>query len=125
MSSEKFSHIKKKKLEQIYGIANECGLIRESIDYEVNKADRMPYWNHPETSRWFRYNEESETIDVTKLNPDRWAISSGYSIQLPKNLGSLRAFFIRMIYLKEDIVFNENDFIKNKRKKEKYFYSKI
>lgn len=123
MSSEKFSKLLHKKMEQIYYIAEECGLVRSSKEYEKSKADRYPYWNDIDKNRSFRYNSDTNLIEITSMNPDRWGNSVAYSHSLPTTIGSLRSLFIKYLNLKEDIIEVDEDDLP-KKQKERYYRRK-
>lgn len=89
MSKQKFSSNKLSRLEEVYFVADEAGLVRDSKEYEKTKSDRYPYWHDPETGRKFRYNEETNCFDISTLDMDRWANSQLISVDLPKTLEEL------------------------------------
>lgn len=123
MASEKFSKLIHKRMEQIYFIAEECGLVRSSLEYEKTKADRYPYWNDKELNRSYRYNSDTNLIEITSMNPDKWGNSVAYSHMLPVTTGSLRSLFIKYLNLKEDIIqIDEDD--TPKKHKERYYRRK-
>lgn len=97
MSAQKFSKNTARKMDEIYLVADEAGLQRESLEYERNKSCRSPYWIHFESGRHFRYNEDTNTLDVSSTDMDRWANSTVLSVNLPNRLDVFRKLLLESI----------------------------
>lgn len=82
---EKFSKKYREKMEQIYLIAEQSGLVRESLEFEKNFEDKCPYWNDTLTSRKFRLLENGY-LQVSVDDFDRWANSFLFEEQLATTL---------------------------------------
>lgn len=94
MAAQKFSTLNMIKMEEIYFVADNCGLIRESLEFEKNKSDRSPYWVDQDSGRHFRYNEETNVFEVTSKDMDRWANSVVMSVDLPKTLEAFHCLIL-------------------------------
>jgi hypothetical protein len=82
---EKFSKKIREKMEQVFLIAEENGLIRESLEYENSFADKIPYWNDSLSKRKFRLLE-NDVFQVSDDNFDRWSNSVLTESNLPSTL---------------------------------------
>lgn len=90
-SVQKFSKNKMQLLEEIYLVADNIGLVRESLKYEEDKSDRIPYWTCKNTGRHVRYLEDSRIFEVSELPKtfDRWSNSVEARFDLPCSLEKL------------------------------------
>lgn len=103
MSAQKFSKNTARKMDEIYLVADEAGLQRESLEYERNKSSRIPYWVHFESGRHFRYNEDTNIFDVSSTDMDRWANSTVLSFNLPNRLDGFRKLLLESIAMTHNI----------------------
>lgn len=99
MSSQKFSKNPERKMDEIYFMADEMGLQRESITYESKKSCRSPYWTHFESGRHFRYNEETNILDVSSTDMDRWSNSTVLSVDVPATLERFSSLLLECILM--------------------------
>ncbi len=82
---EKFSKKNREKMEQIFLVAEENGLIRESLSYEKYFSDKVPYWNDTLSKRKFRLLE-NDILQVSDDDFDRWSNSVLTESNLPLTL---------------------------------------
>lgn len=82
---QNFSKKEREKMEEIYLVAEESGLVRESLEYEKTFFDKQPYWNDSLSKRKFRLLENEE-FEVSTDDFDRWSNSGLTSSPLPKTL---------------------------------------
>lgn len=86
MSKQRFSTNPVGMMEEIYLVAESQGLVREGIEYEEKKSDRIPYWNDTVSGRKFRLLEEVQELEVSDDDFDRWANSALFREKLPDTL---------------------------------------
>lgn len=99
MSAQKFSKHPEHKMDEIYFIADEMGLQRQDLTYERSKSCRSPYWKHFESGRQFRYNEQTNTLDVSSTDMDRWSNSTVLSVEVPERLDRFRQLLLECIVM--------------------------
>jgi len=116
MSAQKFSKNPEHKMDEIYFVADEMGLQRQGLEYETNKSSRYPYWKHFESGRQFRYNEETNTLDVSSTDMDRWANSTVLSVEVPERLDRFRQLLLECIVMTHNTpIWDDEDDVKRKQ----------
>ncbi len=117
---EKFSKKNREKMEQIFLVAEEKGLIRESLNYEKSFSDKTPYWNDTITSRKFRLLE-NDIFQVSDDNFDRWSNSVLTEASLPLTLENFGNLIEELRNYKEEP--KKNPILREKKKnKNKVFH---
>lgn len=74
------------RMEEIYLVAEAQGLVRTGLEYEVKKTDRIPYWKDSVSGRQFRLLEQTNELEVSDDNFDRWANSGLLQKNMPETL---------------------------------------
>jgi hypothetical protein len=116
MGVQKFSKNLQHKMEEIYLIADDMGLQRTSLEYETNKDSRYPYWKHFESGRHFRFNESTDTLDVSSTDMDRWSNSTVLSVQIPNSVERFRALLLECILMTYNKPLWDDEDVKQKQK---------
>lgn len=115
MSAQKFSKNTARKMDEIYLVADDAGLQRESLEYERNKSCRSPYWIHFESGRHFRYNEDTNMLDVSSTNMDRWANSTVLSVNVPDRLDGFRKLLLESISMTHNTPIWDDDEVSHRK----------
>jgi hypothetical protein len=116
MSAQKFSKNPDYKMDEIYFVADEMGLQRQSLSYERTKHCRSPYWQHFDSGRQFRYNESTNTLDVSSTDMDRWSNSTVLSIEVPERLDRFRQLLLECIVMTHNTpIWDDEDEVKRKQ----------
>lgn len=112
---EKFSKKNREKMEQIFLVAEENGLIRESLSYEKSFSDKVPYWNDTLSKRKFRLLE-NDILQVSDDDFDRWSNSVLTESNLPLTLESFSNLIKELREYKE---FPKSNVVLREKKKNK------
>lgn len=114
---QKFSSNKRHMMDEVYLVAEECGLIREGEEYEEKNSDRYPYWIDTDSGRRFRLIEESARLDVSE-DPktfDRWGNSTLTTVDMPNTLERFAQVIQELRYYTP----NKNETVSKKSRKSK------
>lgn len=116
MSAQKFSKNPDHRMDEIYFVADEMGLQRQGLCYEDSKSCRSPYWTHFDSGRHFRYNEHTNTLDVSSTDMDRWANSTVLSVEVPERLDRFRQLLLECIVMTHNTpIWVDEDEVKRKQ----------